>query len=144
MIWAQKFAVGVVVLGTGYKAAAFREVVCPSRRTSRSECVKNMLIGRETEHHQSDGSRAVALLAFAPSNKEDEESFADLRDQVIHAHQTLLTSAVGICQTLTNCSKYSFIQMLENKKICWKGRICFWFLVQKRGRVAHYLVDKTS
>ena len=97
MIWAQKFAVSVVVLGTGYKAAAFREVVCPLRRTSRSECVKNTLIGRETEHHQSDGSRVVALLAFAPSNKEDKESFADLRGQVIHAHQTLLTSAVGIC-----------------------------------------------
>ena len=65
MIWAWKFAVGVVVLGTDYKAAAFREVVCPLRRTSRSEWVKNTLIGRETEHHQSDGSRVVASLAFA-------------------------------------------------------------------------------
>ena len=26
----------------------------------------------------------------------------------------------------------------------WKGRMCFWFLTQKRARLAHYSIDKAS
>ena len=36
----------------GYRPRRLETVVCSLRRTTRSECVKNTLIGRETEHRK--------------------------------------------------------------------------------------------
>ena len=78
-------------LDIGYRPRRLETVECPLRRTTRSECVKNTLTGKETEHRQSRWIRRRRFISnLSPSNKEDRESFADLWDQVIHAHQTSL------------------------------------------------------
>ena len=53
-------------LDTGLRPRRLETVPCPLRRTTRSECIKNTLIGKETEHRQSRWIKSCCFNSICP------------------------------------------------------------------------------
>ena len=83
----------------GYRPRRLEIVECPLRRTTRSECVKNTLIGRETEHRQSSWIKRSCLISICPpATRKTKKASLICGTRWYTLTKLLLTSAVGICQ----------------------------------------------
>ena len=83
----------------GYRPRRLEIVECPSRRTTRSECVKNTLIGRETEHRQSSWIKRSCFISICPpATRKTKKASLICGTRWYTLTKLLLTSAVGICQ----------------------------------------------
>ena len=83
----------------GYRPRRLETVVCSLRRTTRSECVKNTLIGRETEHRQSRWFKRRRFHSICPpATRKTKKASLICGTRWYTLTKLLLTSAVGICQ----------------------------------------------
>ena len=65
----RSLAVRVIVWTQVIRPRRLETVPCPLRRTTWSECVKNTLIGRETEHRQSRWIKSCCFISICPQQQ---------------------------------------------------------------------------